>query len=80
MRADCGRVMEVDMTKTEARKADLAYTKALLAYTKALSEGRVVRIGYGATFKTFNTADEAKHAVTEYRTLGMPANVAGEPQ
>jgi hypothetical protein len=65
--------MEVDMTKTEARKADLAYTKAL-------NEGRVVRIGYGATFKTFNTADEAKHAVTEYRTFGMPANVVGEPQ
>ena len=60
-------------TKTEARKIDLAYTKAL-------NEGRVVRIGYGATFKTFNTSEEAHKAAAEYIRSGFSANVVGQPK
>ena len=60
------------MTKTESRKA-------ALVYTKALNENRVVRLGYGATFKIFATADEANKAVIKYRAEGMPANVVDAP-
>ena len=57
------------MTKIEARNAKAAYSKALI-------EGRVVRLGYGATFKTFATPEEACKACAEYRAAGIPANIA----
>jgi len=57
------------MTKIEARNAKAAYSKAHI-------EGRIVRLGYGATFKTFATPEEACKACAEYRAAGIPANIA----
>ena len=57
------------MTKIEVRNAKVAYSKALI-------EGRVIRINYGQSFKTFLTIEAAHKALAEYRSVNIPACIA----